>query len=51
MAAANDNKRRKRAKRRKTGAQHALATMTRIIQDIYGPDAKSPRPPNRRSAG
>jgi len=36
MAAANDN-RYARKKRGKAEASRSLATMTRIIQDIYGP--------------
>jgi hypothetical protein len=36
MAAANDNKRRKRKKRERAEGRRALATMTRIIQDLYG---------------
>jgi hypothetical protein len=35
MAAANDNVRRKRKKRERAEGQRAVATMTRIIQDLY----------------
>jgi hypothetical protein len=37
MTAANDNKRRKRNKKRERAeGRRAVATMTRIIQDLYG---------------
>jgi hypothetical protein len=36
MAAANDNKRRKWKKRERAEGRRAVATMTRVIQDLYG---------------
>lgn len=41
MAAANDN-RNARKRRANTNAVRSLATMTRIIQDIYGSDSAAP---------
>jgi hypothetical protein len=48
MTAANDN-RHARNKRVRADASRSLATMTRIIQDIYGPDS-SKQPEAERAA-